>query len=114
MQCDDAATREAIASKKMVGFGLQRLTALCEPFCQSTDRAPLLSAFHRLVHPWGDRKLGKQPLYASNIADDNAPFEFCVALGDELPEVQFYVEPQGDPPSLLSNMARGRAQLDLV
>src|SRR5262249_42069632 len=55
--------------------------------------------------------VGRRPLYHSNIADDEAPYEFCLALGDAAPELQFYVEALARPASLRANMQAGRELL---
>ncbi|HWA78518.1 MAG TPA: tryptophan dimethylallyltransferase family protein [Polyangiaceae bacterium] len=80
----------------------------------SAQSSGLIRVFERLLEPWGARALGVQPRYRSNIADDQAPYEFSLALNDGAPELQFYVEAQGEEPTLRSNLAAGRRLLELA
>jgi hypothetical protein len=64
-----------------------------------------------MVTPWGGHRIGLHPSYGSNVSDDEAPYEFSVAFSHGPAEVQFYLEAQGDPPSLTENMQAGRALL---
>jgi hypothetical protein len=105
-------TREAIARKTFAEFGRERLSALCE--AAGTPSLDICELFTRMILPWGEDRIGVRPSYRSNIADDEAPFEFSMAFSDGTPEVQFYVEARGEPPDLLSNMAAGRSLLNVV
>ena len=105
-------TREAISRKTLAEFGRERLSALCEAAGAPTREVCQL--FTRMIMPWGEHRIGKTPSYRSNIADDEAPFEFSMAFSGGAPEVQFYVEAMGEPPNLLSNMPAGRALLSAV
>jgi DMATS type aromatic prenyltransferase len=58
--------------------------------------------------------MGVRPEYSSNVADDEAPFELSIAFSDATPEIQFYVDPLGTPPTLESNMHTGRAALKAI
>jgi DMATS type aromatic prenyltransferase len=108
------AARDAIASKTFAELGTERLLALCEATGAGREIGGLLRVFRQLMLPWGQQRIGALPRYRSGIADDEAPFEFSLALCDEVPEVQAYVEVQGEPPSLRSNMLAGRAVLESV
>jgi hypothetical protein len=77
-------------------------------------QSPAPSVFERLLHPWGARALGDEPRFRSNIADDQAPYEISLALSGGPPELQFYVEAQGEEPTLRSNQVAGRRLLDLA
>jgi len=105
-------TREAIARKTFAEFGRERLSALCA--AAGTPATDLCGLFTRMIMPWGERRIGASPSYRSNVADDQAPFEFSIALSDEAPELQFYVEALGEPPDLRSNMPAGRTLLDTI
>jgi DMATS type aromatic prenyltransferase len=105
-------TRAAISGKTFAEFGRERLIALCE--AAGTPSPDICRLFTRMIMPWGEHRIGKSPSYRSNIADDEAPFEFSMAFSDGAPEVQFYVEARGEPPSLLSNMSAGRSLLNAV
>jgi len=105
-------TREAIARKTFAEFGRERLSALCE--AAGIPSADVCGLFTRMIMPWGERRIGKVPLYRSNVADDEAPFEFSIAISDDAPELQFYVEALGEPPDLLSNMPAGRTLVDTM
>jgi DMATS type aromatic prenyltransferase len=105
-------TREEISRKTLAEFGRERLSALCE--AAGAPSRDVCQLFTRMIMPWGERRIGKIPSYRSNIADDEAPFEFSMAFSGGAPEVQFYVEAMGEPPDLLSNMPAGRALLNAV
>jgi DMATS type aromatic prenyltransferase len=106
--------RDAIAQETLLAFGVARLNALLEAVDAGVEGHSLVRVFRRLVHPWGLARIGEHPRYPSNVADDEAPFEFCLAISKSAPEIQFYVEPQGDPPGLKSNMLAGRALLEAI
>lgn len=105
------ASREAISQNTLARFGAERLTAMCEGAGVSSMSASVRDFFSRMTLPWGDRPIGYHPGFRSNVADDGAPYEFSVALSDGPPEVQFYIEALGQPPSLASNMSAGRSLL---
>lgn len=104
--------RASIANVSLARFGTERLLALCEAVGAGKEARPLLEVFERLVASCGALQIGDRPRYPSNIADDEAPFEFSIALSDGPPEIQAYVEVQGESPSLRSNMKAGRALLE--
>jgi hypothetical protein len=106
--------REAIARKTFAELGTERLLALCEGAGAGREVGGLLRVFRQLMLPWEQHRIGEQPRYRCAIADDAAPFEFSLALSDDTPEVQAYVEVQGEPPSLRANMLAGRALLESV
>lgn len=108
------AVREAISRRTFVEFGGERLSALCDAAGDRSALEELSRLFSQLSAPWGQDLIGAAPRYPSNVADDQAPFEFSIAFSGGAPEVQFYVEPLGEPPSLESNMVVGRALLDAV
>lgn len=101
--------REARRNKSLVAYGAERLRALCYGAGAATLSPQLCALFEEMLLPWGQQPLGSRPRYRSNVADDEAPFEFSVGLSDGPPEVQFYVEAQGEPPTVTSNMRAGRA-----
>jgi DMATS type aromatic prenyltransferase len=105
-------TREEISRRTLAEFGGERLRALCE--VAGAPARDVCQLFSRMIMPWGGHRIGKVPSYRSNIADDEAPFEFSMAFSGGVPEVQFYVEALGEPPDLLSNMPAGRALLNAI
>jgi DMATS type aromatic prenyltransferase len=108
------ATTNRPAEATLARFGEERLQALLAAVGSRGEAAPILAAFHALVRPWGARRIGRRPSFPSNVADDGAPYEFSLALSPDSAEVQFYVEPQGDPPGAATNMRAGKATLELV
>jgi DMATS type aromatic prenyltransferase len=48
------------------------------------------------------------------VADDRAPFEFAIAISNGPPELQVYVDPQGEPPTPRSNARTARELLSVV
>lgn len=111
---DADVIRAEIARRTFLEFGQERLGALCAVAGPSAPWREFRGLFERMLQPWGARPIGDFPLYASNVADDQAPFEFSIAFSDGAPEVQFYVEALAKVPSLASNMAAGRALLENV
>lgn len=103
---------EETSTKTLVEYGTERLLALCKGLGVPALSSGLCECFSEMAEPWGHQPVGALPRYRSNIADDEAPFEFSVALSDGPAEVQFYVEAQGEPPTLESNMLAGRALVD--
>jgi DMATS type aromatic prenyltransferase len=109
-----STAREGIAQETLLAFGVARLNALLHAVEAGAEGDSLVHVFRRLVHPWGFARIGERPRYRSNIADDEAPFEFCLAISKNAPEVQLYVEPQADPPGLKANTFAGRALLETI
>jgi hypothetical protein len=54
------------------------------------------------------------PRYCSSVSDDQAPFEFSIALSNGPPEVQVYVDVQSAEATLRRNTDRARALLEVV
>lgn len=96
------------SGKTFVEHGTERLAALCSGAGAAALAADLCPLFESALQPWGAQRIGHRPRYRSTIADDEAPFEFSVALSSGPPEIQFYVEAQGDPPTLETNLRAGR------
>lgn len=59
----------------------------------------VVNVFHTLTQSWNGMTLDAASSYRSEIADDGAPFEFCVAISKHAAEVQFYVEPRPATPT---------------
>jgi hypothetical protein len=106
------AWHDSVSERTFLDYGREKLQALTGALWPNLESNSLLDAFRFLVRPWGAQAIGVAPRYCSNIADDDAPFEFCVALSRGAPEIQFYVEPQGDPPTPETNLRAARALLD--
>jgi DMATS type aromatic prenyltransferase len=104
----------AVAHRSFAEFGAERLAALCEGLGARSASRELVDLFRLLVHPWGAHRIGTVPRYLSNVADDQAPFEFAVAISKGPPEIQVYVDPQGEPPTPGANLAAARGLLELV
>src|SRR6185503_9046590 len=100
---------DTVATQTLTQYGTARLWALCDGAGASTLSATVCEVFARMLQPWGVQPVGHAPRYRSNIADDEAPFELSVAFSSGAPEIQFYVEPQGETPTLESNMRAGLA-----
>lgn len=103
--------RSAFARQSMVDFAAARVAALSAALGISPDAHPLCQVVRRLGRSWGERRVGQAPAYFSNIADDGGAFELSAAFSPGAPELQVYVEPQGDAPGLRSNMAAGLVTL---
>lgn len=105
------ALADRLDRETLTESGARKLAALCGALWPGSAPGALEKAFEQLVRPWGDRPIRAFTGYRSNIADDEAPFEFCMAFSRAEPEVQFYVEPQAAAPSLHANMLEATAQL---
>jgi DMATS type aromatic prenyltransferase len=103
--------REAIANRTFADFGSERLRVLCSALDVAEQSGELLRVFQRWMSGWGNCPIGQSPRYGSSVADDGAPFELAMAVSRGGVEVQAYVEPQGEPPTLSSNLIAGRAML---
>src|SRR5688572_15632246 len=106
--------RVAVAQRTFIDYGTERLAALCHALDAGLESVALVETFQRLLHPWGERLIGQSPRCRSNVADDEAPFEFSIALSRGAPEVQVYVDPHADPPTPAANLCTARALLDMV
>jgi len=101
----------AVAHKTLAEFGAERLANLCDGLGMASASRELVDLFGSLVQPWGSRRVGAVPRYCSNVADDQAPFEFAIAISNGPPEIQAYVDPQGEPPTPRSNQRAARELL---
>jgi len=108
------SAREFVAKRTFSEFGTERLIALCSAASPNREWGAFQSLFQRMIRSWGDRPIGDHARCPSNVADDGAPFEFSLALSKEAPEVQVYVDPQGEPPGPVSNLRAGRALLEEI
>jgi DMATS type aromatic prenyltransferase len=106
--------RARIARRTFCDFGAERLGALISALDVESESNALMRVFMRLLRRWGERQVNERPAFLSDIADDHAPFEFSVAFSEQTPEVQVYVEAQGAPPTLSSNMLAGRELCEAV
>src|SRR6185295_1084092 len=104
----------AVADKTFAEFGAERLGALCNELGTESARRELLGLFRLFVRSWGTRRIGTATSYASNVSDDQAPFEFAIAVSNGPPELQVYVDPQGEPPNARTNARAARELLALV
>jgi hypothetical protein len=103
-----------VARKTLAEFGVERLAALCEAVEPDADFECFIETFRRLVEPWASHGIADRPRYSSHIADDEVPYEFGAAFSAAAPEVQAYVDPHAEPPSLRANMNACRALLGTI
>jgi DMATS type aromatic prenyltransferase len=104
----------SVAHRTFAEFGAERLDALCNGLGAPSASRELVELFRLLVRPWGAHRIGTVPRYVSNVADDQAPFELAIALSNGPPEIQVYVDPQGEPPTPRANLAAARDLLGVV
>lgn len=78
----------------LVEAGATRLSTLSQAALPATVADNVVNVFHTLTQSWNGMTLDAASGYRSDIADDGAPFEFCVAISKHAAEVQFYVEPR--------------------
>jgi DMATS type aromatic prenyltransferase len=98
----------SLARGTLADFGAERLLRLCEAAGLHGDAPAIVETFRRLSRPWGAWPIGERPRRVPTIlSDDHAPFELAAAYSGDDVELQFYLEPQGDPPGLRNNTAAG-------
>jgi DMATS type aromatic prenyltransferase len=96
------------ASRTFREFGTAKLSAVCRAVgFPERDTRTVARFFDILTSPWGERPLGTEPPWASDISDDHAPYELSLALDGRGPEVRFLVEAQGEPTTLQSSWVDG-------
>lgn len=76
------------------GFGPQRTQEIKETFAA-------------LVSPWAERPVQARSQWVSDIADDNTPIEFSMAISDSAVEVRALFETQADQPTLAAYRKAG-------
>ena len=78
----------------VAGETLQRiLVAAGAPLGLQIEGQHVLS---EMLTPWGERPVGFEPAFASDITDDHSPFEFSLGLHEGKVKVRFLVEAQAD------------------
>lgn len=100
--------REEIAQGTFADHGATLLSRLGNATGLGDKTRNLVSAFTRLIAPWGERKVGKAPEWLSDIVDDHSPFELSVSVGGRRSEVRFLLEAQGDAPTLRAQQDAAR------
>lgn len=81
-------------------FAQERLAALCRAV--HFDEETAADALDTLVEPWGERPLGEQPPWPSDITDDHTPVELSLSLGGDRADPRLLVEAQGEDGSSAS------------
>jgi hypothetical protein len=93
---------------RLVDYATARLGALCTAAGFSSERETIIRTLRDLLSPWGETRLDRQTQWASDISDDNTPFELSVAISDGRPsEVRVLFEPQTEEPTLSAYRAAG-------
>lgn len=109
---DLSMLRRTIAQRTLLDHGLHRLNGICHGLGLPERAASMCEVFRSLSSPWGEWPIGLRPRwYPSILSDDHAPYEISVAFHGGTPNTQFYLESQGESPSLVSNMQAGLALL---
>lgn len=88
-------------------FGELKLRALCDAIGFADGYSYSRNVFRTLIEPWGDRPIGIEPSWMSDISDDHTPFEFSLAMTDKGHELRMLVEAQGESPTLESSWEAG-------
>jgi DMATS type aromatic prenyltransferase len=94
-------------SQTFLSAGEERLAPLARALGFEESRGLLAALLRYLFAPWGNRKIGDAALWPSDIGDDHTPFEFSLALGEELSEFRILWEAQGEEPTLASQQKAG-------
>src|SRR6185295_17816566 len=95
------AWRSTGRAPTLVDYGATRLEALSLAAGFAAERDSIVRTFRDILGPWGEARLDQPPLWASDISDDNTPFELSVAIADGRPiEVRVLFEPQADEPTI--------------
>lgn len=86
---------------RMLGdYATERFCMLCEAagFASETER--VTEIFSRLIEPWAKQRIDHDIGWRSDIADDNTPIEFSVAISNNEVEVRALFEAQAQEATL--------------
>lgn len=86
---------------RMLGdYAKERFCMLCEAagFASETER--VTEIFSRLIEPWAKQRIDHDIGWRSDIADDNTPIEFSVAISNNEVEVRALFEAQAQEATL--------------
>lgn len=126
----EASTKTSVISgPTLVDYVTERFTALCVAADFGDETANAVETLRRIVAPWGHQPIGRAvapeegnarsavmrvnpPSWRSDIADDNTPVEFSVAIHRGRTEVRALFEAQGDEPTLESYRTAGIALIE--
>ncbi len=84
----------------LASYTAERLSMLCEGAGFGSATSQVASTFRKLVEPWALRPVNYETEWVSDVADDNTPIEFSVAIADKTVEVRSLFETQADEPTL--------------
>jgi DMATS type aromatic prenyltransferase len=104
-----ATQRREEGAQSYLSLGSERLSALCRASSLAKREPEILGIFATLVAPWGERPAPSAPPWASDVCDDNTPFEFSLVFSGGEPELRMLVEAQGDEPTHAAYWKAGRA-----
>ena len=87
-------------ARKLGDYAHERFCMLCEAagFGQDTER--VTEIFSQLIEPWAEQRIDHDIGWRSDIADDNTPIEFSIAISEKEVEVRALFEAQAEVASL--------------
>jgi DMATS type aromatic prenyltransferase len=98
---------ELVPKLTYVEAGIEKLTALCHAVGLKDKTAQAIEIFRAMTSSWGDRKIGDNSSWHSDVSDDFSPFEFSIAFKENRAELRILLEAQGAEPNLQSNWEAG-------
>jgi DMATS type aromatic prenyltransferase len=87
-------------ARKLGDYAKERFCMLCEASGFEADSERVTKIFSQLIEPWAEQRIEHDIGWRSDIADDNTPIEFSVAISKHDVEVRALFETQADEPTL--------------
>jgi DMATS type aromatic prenyltransferase len=96
-----------VPTQTYVECGVEKLTALCQSVGLGEQTAQIIAVFRGMTSSWGNKQVGDNSGWQSDVSDDCAPFEFSLALDPDRVELRILIEAQGQETNLQSNWQAG-------
>jgi len=87
-------------ARRLGDYAKERFCMLCEAAGFEADSERVTKIFSQLIEPWAHQRIEHDIGWRSDIADDNTPIEFSVAISKHEVEVRALFETQADEPTL--------------
>jgi DMATS type aromatic prenyltransferase len=98
---------QKLNKKTYLEYGVQKLELLCNAIGFNDRVKEITDIFESLSSSWGDRLIGDNYSFLSDVTDDYTPFEISIAFHQGEPELRILTEAQGVSPSLQSSWEAG-------
>lgn len=104
--------RPAAQSDTLKNYVTRRMEMLCRAAGYPERSAEISGTLRSLIEPWAEQAVSRRSAWVSDIADDNTPVEFSVAIADNDVEVRALFETQANEPTMEAFRAAGLAFQD--